>query len=193
MLLLVGLGNPGTRYAGNRHNIGFMAVEAIARRYNIAPWRNAKHSLTARGDLYRQQAVLVKPETYMNESGRAVVETAQFFKIRREDIFVFHDEIELPFGKVRVKVGGSDAGHNGLRSITEHIGPQYKRVRLGVGRPLAKHLVESYVLGDFSLHERPLVQLLCEVVADNMPLLVEHQDSSFQNKIHLAMESHGLR
>ena len=192
MRLLVGLGNPGPRYAGNRHNIGFMALEAIAKRHGIGPWRRRFQGVTAEGPIGGERALLLLPGTFMNESGRAVAEAARFNKLPPVDVTVFHDEIELPPGKVRVKVGGGNAGHNGLRSITEHIGNDYRRVRIGVGHPGAKELVYNYVLGDFAKSERPWVEALIDILADNADLIVRGEDSSFANKVHLAMVAKGF-
>ncbi len=135
MHLFVGLGNPGSKYAHNRHNIGFMAVDEIARRHGFAPWRRRFQGMTSEGTLDHEKVVLLRPETFMNESGRAVQEAANFFKLAAGDIVVFQDELELPPAKLRVKVGGGIAGHNGLRSISAHIGNDYRRVRLGIGHP----------------------------------------------------------
>ena len=192
MLLFVGLGNPGTRYARNRHNIGFTAVDEIARRHGFSPWRRRFQGEAAEGTLASERAILLKPTTYMNDSGRAVQEAANFFKIGASDVTVFQDELELPPAKVRVKVGGGIAGHNGLRSVTSHIGNDYRRVRLGIGHPGVKELVHAYVLSDFFGEERPWVAALCEAVAENAPLLVTRHDSSFQNKVHLVMQGKGF-
>jgi peptidyl-tRNA hydrolase, PTH1 family len=192
MLLLVGLGNPGARYTGNRHNIGFMVVEEIAKRHGIGPWRRRFQGVACEGPIGGERVLLLLPGTYMNESGRAVAEAAQFYKLVPGAISVFHDEIELPPGKVRVKVGGGIAGHNGLRSISEHIGNDYRRVRIGVGHPGHKDLVEHYVLSDFAKSERPWVEALTGILADNAELLVRGQDASFQNKAHLAMVAKGF-
>jgi PTH1 family peptidyl-tRNA hydrolase len=192
MRLFVGLGNPGTKYQGNRHNIGFMVVDDIARRHGFAPWRRRFQGETSEGTLDGERVILLKPSTYMNESGRAVSEAANFFKIGIGDIVVFHDEIELPPAKVRVKVGGGIAGHNGLRSISAHVGNDYRRVRLGVGHPGVKELVHIHVLNDFAKAERPWVEALCDAVTDNAALLVSDKDSSFQNKVHLAMQAKGF-
>jgi PTH1 family peptidyl-tRNA hydrolase len=192
MLLFVGLGNPGERYAGNRHNIGFMAVQAIAKRYDIAPWRRKFQGVAVEGTIAAEKLLLLLPGTFMNESGRAVAEAAHFYKLESGNVLVFHDEAELTPGKVRVKLGGGNAGHNGLRSITEHIGNDYRRVRLGVGHPGNKDLMEAYVLQDFTKSERPWVDALCEIVADNAGLLIEGKDSTFQNKVHLAMAAKGF-
>ncbi len=192
MLLLVGLGNPGARYVGNRHNIGFMAVEEIAKRHGIGPWRRRFQGVACEGPIEGERVLLLLPGTYMNESGRAVAEAAQFYKIPAGDITVFHDEIELPPAKVRVKVGGGIAGHNGLRSISEHVGNDYRRVRIGVGHPGQKDLVEHYVLSDFAKSERSWVEAVVGVLADNVDFLVRGEDASFQNKVHLGMVAKGF-
>jgi PTH1 family peptidyl-tRNA hydrolase len=192
MLLLVGLGNPGAKYAGNRHNIGFMAVAEIAKRHGIGPWRRRFQGVACEGPIGGERVLLLLPGTYMNESGRAVAEAAQFYKLLPGNITVFHDEIELPPGKFRVKVGGGIAGHNGLRSISEHIGNDYRRVRIGIGHPGHKDLVEHYVLSDFAKSERAWVEALTGILADNVDLLVRGEDPSFQNKVHLAMVAKGF-
>jgi len=192
LVLFVGLGNPGARYAGNRHNIGFMAVDAIARRHGIGPWRRRFQGVACEGPIGSQRALLLLPGTYMNESGRAVAEAAHFYKLGLTDIVVFHDELDLPPGKVRVKAGGGVAGHNGLRSISAHIGNDYRRVRIGIGHPGVKELVYPYVLSDFAKSERPWVEALCEVIADDAELLAKGEDASFQNKVHLAMDAKGF-
>ena len=192
MRLFVGLGNPGARYARNRHNIGFMAVDEIARRHAFAPWRRRFQGETSEGSLDGERVVLLRPTTFMNESGRAVQEAAGFFKLAPGEVTVFQDELELPPAKVRVKVGGGIAGHNGLRSISAHIGNDYRRVRLGIGHPGIKELVHGYVLSDFAKDERPWVQALCEAVAESAGLLTTDRDSTFQNKVHLAMQAKGF-
>jgi PTH1 family peptidyl-tRNA hydrolase len=192
MLLFVGLGNPGPKHASNRHNIGFMAVQAIARRHELSPWRRRFQGVAVEGNIAKERILLLLPGTYMNESGRAVGEAANFYKLDTGSIVVFHDEVDLAPAKVRVKVGGGVAGHNGLRSITAHIGNEYKRVRIGIGKPDVKELVPMHVLGDFAKSEWAWVEALCDVMAENAPLLVEDRDSSFQNKVHLAMEAKGF-
>jgi PTH1 family peptidyl-tRNA hydrolase len=192
MQLIVGLGNPGSGYAGNRHNIGFMAVDAIAKRHGLGPWRRRFQGVAAEGPLAGERVLLLLPGTYMNESGRAVAEAANFYKLGLPDIAVVHDEIDLAPGKVRVKTGGGNAGHNGLRSISSHIGNDYRRVRIGVGHPGDKDLVHGYVLSDFAKSERPWVEALCGVIADNAALLAKGEDASFQNKVHLAMQAKGF-
>ena len=192
MLLLVGLGNPGARYAGNRHNIGFMAVQEIAKRHGIGPWRRRFQGVACEGPLGGKRTLLLLPGTYMNESGRAVAEAMHFYKLSPADVVVFHDEIDLPPGKVRVKVGGGIAGHNGLRSISEHIGNDYRRVRIGVGHPGNKDLVQHYVLSDFAKSDRGWVETLIGVLAEDAELIARGQNASFQNKVHLAMVAKGF-
>jgi PTH1 family peptidyl-tRNA hydrolase len=192
MQLFVGLGNPGTKYARNRHNIGFLAVDQIARRHGFPPWRRRFQGETSEGSFDHERVILLKPTTYMNESGRAVQEAANFFKLGASEVTVFQDELELPPAKVRVKVGGGIAGHNGLRSISSHIGNDFRRVRLGIGHPGVKELVHSYVLADFARDEASWVTALCEAVADNAALLAAGRDSTFQNKVHLAMQAKGF-
>ena len=192
MLLFVGLGNPGTRYAGNRHNVGFMAVEQIARRHGFPPWRRRFQGVTTEGTIASERVLLLLPGTYMNESGRAVGEASHFLKLTLGDIVAFHDELDLPPAKLRVKTGGGNAGHNGLRSITAQVGNDYRRVRIGIGHPGEKDLVQPYVLSDFAKSERDWVAALCEVVADEAALLARGEDESFQNQVHLAMDAKGF-
>jgi PTH1 family peptidyl-tRNA hydrolase len=192
MRLFVGLGNPGSKYQGNRHNIGFMAVDDIARRHGFAPWRRRFQGETAEGTLDRERVILLKPTTYMNDSGRAVAEAANFFKLGQSDIVVFHDELDLPPAKLRIKTGGGHAGHNGLRSIAAHVGNDYHRVRLGIGHPGIKELVHAYVLSDFAKAERPWVEALCDAIADNAVLIATGKEGTFQNKVHLAMDAKGF-
>lgn len=192
MLLFVGLGNPGAKYAHNRHNVGFMIVDEIARRHGFAPWRRRFQGETAEGTLQRERVILLKPMTYMNDSGQAVQEASGFFKLALGGITVFHDEIELPPAKVRVKVGGGIAGHNGLRSVSAHVGNDYRRVRIGVGHPGIKELVHGHVLNDFAKAERPWVETLVEAIAEHAGLLATGQDATFQNKVHLAMQAKGF-
>ena len=192
MLLFVGLGNPGPEYVGNRHNIGFMVVQAIAKRHNIGPWRRRFQGVATEGPIGSERVLLLLPGTYMNESGRAVAEAAHFYKLGLGQIVVFHDEIDLAPAKVRVKTGGGVAGHNGLRSITAHVGNDYRRVRIGVGHPGVKERVHAHVLSDFAKSERGWVDALCDIIADNAELLAKGQDASFQNKVHLAMQAKGF-
>ncbi len=192
MLLFVGLGNPGRQYQRNRHNIGFMAVEEIARQHGFAPFRSRFQGRVSEGRIGNERAILLTPETYMNESGRSVQEAARFYKIELADIVVLHDELDLAPGKCRIKIGGGAAGHNGLRSIDAHMGQNYKRIRLGIGHPGDKAMVHSYVLNDFGKSEEGWVSALCDAVARNVALIAKGDDASFQNKVHLFMEAAGF-
>jgi PTH1 family peptidyl-tRNA hydrolase len=187
MRLIVGLGNPGPRYADNRHNIGFMAVDEIVRRYSFGPIKTKFHGAIAEGTVGTERVICLCPTTFMNESGRAVQAAMQFYKLSPEDITVIHDEIDLPLGKVKVKRGGGAGGHNGLRSIDAHIGPDYWRIRLGVGHPGIKEMVKNFVLMDFGKEERKLVDEINRVCAENLPLLFSADENKFMNKINLAL------
>ena len=192
MRLIVGLGNPGPRYARNRHNVGFMAAEAIARRYGFPAFRDRFKGELAEGAIAGAKRLLLRPQTFMNDSGESVLAAMSFYKIAPEDIVVIHDELDLRPGKVRVKRGGGNAGHNGLRSITAHVGNDYRRVRIGVGHPGVKDLVHGHVLGDFAKAERPWVEALTAAIADNAEILARGEDATFQNKVHLAMQAKGF-
>ncbi|MGE4220019.1 MAG: aminoacyl-tRNA hydrolase [Alphaproteobacteria bacterium] len=185
MLLLVGLGNPGPRYERNRHNIGFMAVDAIVRRHGFADWRGRFQGLAAEGTLGGSKVLALKPTTFMNESGRSVAEAARFFKLPPAAIAVIHDELDLALGKVRVKLGGGHAGHNGLRSIQAHLGPDYWRVRVGIGHPGDKDRVHGHVLGDFAKADEPLVGRLVDAIAEAAPLLASDGQNEFMSKVAL--------
>ncbi len=192
MFLFAGLGNPGPKYAGNRHNIGFMAVDAIVRRHRLSPWRRRFQGAVSEGEIAGEKVLALLPETFMNESGRAVAEAAKFYKIPLENIFVFHDELDLPPAKIRVKKGGGNAGHNGLRSITAQCGNDYWRVRLGIGHPGDKSLVHSYVLNDFGKAEREWVGAVNTACADFAPALIGGKAEDFQNRAHLFLEAQGF-
>ena len=192
MLLLAGLGNPGPRYAGNRHNIGFLAADAIHRRHRLAPWRRRFHGMAAEGEIAGEKVLILKPETFMNESGVAVQAAQHFYKLALGDVVVLHDEIDLAPAKVRVKTGGGNAGHNGLRSITAMCGNDYVRVRMGVGHPGQKELVEAYVLSDFAKDERSWVEAVCESVADASEFLAKGRPDEFQNRVHLSLHARGI-
>jgi PTH1 family peptidyl-tRNA hydrolase len=192
MHILVGLGNPGAQYAGNRHNIGFRAIEAVADAHRIGPFRTRFHGQAAEGVIEGERVLLLKPTTFMNERGRSTGEALRFYKAGLDRLTVFHDELDLAPAKLRVKVGGGNAGHNGLRSISALCGNNYRRVRLGIGHPGAKELVHGYVLSDFAKVERPWVAALCEVVARDIALLLRGEDAGFQNKVHLAMVAAGF-
>jgi PTH1 family peptidyl-tRNA hydrolase len=196
MKLIVGLGNPGEKYASNRHNIGFMAVDEIARGYGFGPWKKRFQGLAAEGQIGLEKCLLLKPSTYMNESGRSVGEAMRFYKLALGDVIVIHDEIDLDPGKIRVKTGGGNAGHNGLKSISAHIGNEYKRVRLGIGHPGEKALVANYVLQDFAKADKTWLTPLLEGVARGMARLVEGSDAGFlseaaRGRVRLAVKTDG--
>src|SRR5262249_49123600 len=192
MLLFAGLGNMGKAFSGHRHNAGFMAIDAIARGYRAPAFRSRFQGLLSEVELSGERVILLKPQTYMNESGRSAGEAARFYRIGTSGIVVFHDELDLPPGKVRVKQGGGNAGHNGLNSLTAHLGNDYRRVRIGIGHPGDKALVHHYVLSDFFKEEDPWREALCQAIAAHAPLLAEGKDAAFQSKIHQAMEKAGF-
>ncbi len=187
MRLWVGLGNPGAKHAGNRHNIGFMAVEAIASAHGFGPWRARFQGLAAEGVVGGEKVLLLKPQTYMNLSGQSVGEAARFLRVPLADLVVFHDEIDLAPARVRVKDGGGHAGHNGLRSIHAHLGDAYRRVRLGVGHPGHKDAVAGYVLHDFARAEQPWLDDLSRGIADGAPALAKGDAAGFLNAVALRL------
>jgi PTH1 family peptidyl-tRNA hydrolase len=189
--LFVGLGNPGIKYRFNRHNIGFLALGEIARRHKATPWRSRFQGETAETTMGGVKALLLKPETYMNDSGRAVEAACHFYKIAPADVVVFHDELDLPPAKLRVKLGGGNAGHNGLRSISACIGNDYWRVRLGIGHPGDRAFVHAYVLSDFPKAEQPWVEDLCRACADYSEHLATGGTAQFANKVDLEMKRRG--
>jgi PTH1 family peptidyl-tRNA hydrolase len=188
MKLLVGLGNPGSQYEGNRHNIGFMALDAIARAHGITQFRNKHAGSLAEGSIEGEKVILLKPQTFMNRSGDSVQQVAQFYKIAPSDIIVLYDELDLVAGKVRVKVGGGNGGHNGLRSIDPQIGLDYKRVRLGIGHP-GKEFVTHHVLGDFAKADQTWLDPLLDGIGKHVGLLLKGDDNGFMNKLALATKS----
>ncbi len=188
MLLIVGLGNPGAEYALNRHNVGFMAVDAIHRRHGFQPWRRRFQGETSEGRLAGEKVLLLKPQTYMNESGRAVQAAAAFYKLPGADIVVIHDEVDLAPGKTRMKTGGGAAGHNGLRSIDAAISDDYRRLRIGVGHPGVKEAVPHYVLHDFPKADRTWLEPLLDAIADNAALFADGKDATFANRLHAATQ-----
>ena len=183
MLLLVGLGNPGPSHAENRHNIGFMAIDRVVSRQRLGSYRSRFQGLLAEGLIDGTKVLAFKPMTYMNESGRSVGEIARFYKLNPSNIVVIHDEIDLKTGQLRIKSGGGHAGHNGLRSIDQHIGSDYRRMRIGVGHPGDKALVTSYLLGDFAKAERNWLERELDAVAEAIPLLVTSDHASFLTKV----------
>jgi PTH1 family peptidyl-tRNA hydrolase len=185
MRLFVGLGNPGAKYAGNRHNIGFMAVDRIAADHGFTPWRAKFQGEVSEGTLSGEKVILLKPGTFMNLSGQSVGEAMRFYKLAPADITVFHDELDLAPGKARVKTGGGHAGHNGLRSLHQHIGDAYHRVRLGIGHPGHKDAVSPYVLSDFAKVEREWLDDLLRGISDGAAALAAGDGPAFMNKVAL--------
>ena len=187
MRLLAGLGNPGRGYAHNRHNIGFLAADEIHRHYGLGPWRARFQGLVSEGEIGSERVVVMKPETFMNESGRSVAAAARFYKLAPPAIIVIHDEVDLPAGRIRVKQGGGAGGHNGLRSIDAHLGADYWRVRIGVGHPGQAELVRAYVLQDFAKEERPLMSKVVVAAVEALPLLLPGDANGFMNKVVVAV------
>jgi len=183
-LLIAGLGNPGDDYARHRHNAGFMAADAIAAEHGFGPWRKRFHGLVATGNIAGRPSLLLKPMTYMNESGRAVGEAMRYLKLPLEALVVIHDELDLAPGKIRVKTGGGDAGHNGLRSITATLGPEYRRLRIGIGHP-GKAAVLSWALRDFSKADREWLEPLLEAIAKSAGYFAKDDDPGFMNRVAL--------
>ena len=179
MKLFVGLGNPGAEYARHRHNVGFMALDRIAERHGLGPWKRRFHGLAADGVIGGRRVLLLKPQTYMNDSGQAVGEAQRFLKIAPADTYVFHDELDLAPAKLKLKTGGGNAGHNGLRSITAHVGNEYARVRIGIGHPGSKDLVTHYVLHDFAKADAVWLEPLLDAIADAAGRLAAGDDARF--------------
>ncbi len=190
MLVIAGLGNPGAQYAHHRHNVGFMAADAIARRHNFSPWTKKFSALVAEGRLGGDKVLLIKPQTMMNLSGQAVGEALRFYKLGTEDLIVLYDELDLAPGKVRVKKGGGAGGHNGIRSLDAHCGNGFRRVRIGIGHPGVKELVTRHVLGDFAKADQAWLEPLLDAIADASPMLVDGDDAGFMNKVSLAVKPH---
>lgn len=183
MKIFAGLGNPGPKYQNNRHNIGFMAVDAIHRKHPFGPWSKKFKAEISEGELDGEKVLLMKPQTFMNLSGEAVGEAMRFYKLTPADIIVFHDELDLPPAKVRVKTGGGHGGHNGIKSLDAHCGKDYRRVRLGIGHPGAKELVHAHVLGDFAKADQEWLDRLLDDIAINAPLLLKGDGSQFMNRL----------
>lgn len=183
MLIFAGLGNPGPKHARQRHNIGFMAVDEIIRRYDFSLRQSKHHAYVAEGMIGGEKILMLKPKTFMNESGRALGSAVRFHKLRPGAVTVLYDELDLAPGKVRVKMGGGHAGHNGIRSISSHIGQDFRRVRIGIGHPGDKKRVHSYVLSDFPKAEQAWVERTVDAVADALPLLIEGDDAGFMTRV----------
>ncbi|MGE0282940.1 MAG: aminoacyl-tRNA hydrolase [Rhizobiaceae bacterium] len=187
MYVIAGLGNPGSKYANNRHNVGFMAADAIARRHSFSPWSKKFQAEIAEGKLAGERVLLIKPQTFMNLSGQAVGEAMRFYKLEPSALTVLYDEIDLAAGKLRIKTGGGAGGHNGIRSLDQHLGPNYRRIRIGVGHPGVKELVHGHVLGDFAKSDKTWLDPLLDVIADNADMIVKADDSGLMNKVALAV------
>ena len=185
MMLLVGLGNPGQKYANNRHNIGFMAVDEIIRRHGLSGPRLKFQGEAYDGTIGSTKVLALKPLTFMNDSGQSVGEAMRFYKLEPQDVIVFYDEMDLEAGKLKVKTGGGTAGHNGIKSITRHIGAEFTRVRMGVGHPGEKHLVTSHVLKDFARSDNDWLEPLIDAIAEHVGILIEEDMSRFMTKVHL--------
>ncbi len=185
MLLLVGLGNPGAKYENNRHNVGFMAVDALHDRYGKGPYRSKFGGHLAEAEIGGEKVHLFKPATYMNASGRAVRGVTRFFKIKNKDVTVLYDELDLVSGKIRVKRGGGAAGHNGIRSISANIGPEFRRVRIGIGHPGDKDRVTGHVLGNFTKADRGWLNDMLMAIVQAAPVLVEGDDARFMSDVVL--------
>ena len=183
MIIIAGLGNPGPKYEKNRHNIGFMAVDEIARRWRFGPERAKFQSVVRDGEVDGTKVLLMKPQTFMNESGRAVGEAARFYKIKPSEVIVFHDEIDLAPGRFRMKTGGGAAGQNGIRSMISHLGADFRRGRMGVGHPGESHLVMPHVLGDFHKADLPWLDTMLSAVADALPFAVAGEDERYQGEV----------
>lgn len=181
--LLIGLGNPGSGYATNRHNVGFMLVNTIRGAYGFGRETSKFSGVLSEGNIDGRKVLTFKPMAYMNLSGDPAQRLMQFYKIPPENIIVFHDELDLPLAKIRVKIGGGNGGHNGLRSLDAHIGKEYKRVRIGIGHPGDKNLVSDYVLHDFAKAERPAIESLLGDMAKHLPLLLQGDDAGFMNRL----------
>ncbi|MBQ7413414.1 MAG: aminoacyl-tRNA hydrolase [Alphaproteobacteria bacterium] len=183
MLLLAGLGNPGSEYAQTRHNVGFMAVDELAHRYSFLPFKDKLKGQIATGSIDNQKIILLKPMTFMNLSGESVLAVCSFYKLKPADIIVFHDDMDLPVGKIKVKRGGSAGGHNGLKSIDSQIGPDYLRVRIGIGRPENKKDVVDWVLHPFMEADQKTIADIISQIAEYAPLLVAGNDQTFMNRL----------
>lgn len=186
MIIIAGLGNPGSQYAGNRHNIGFMAVDEIQRGKSFSPWARKFKSEISEGEIAGEKVLLMKPLTFMNLSGESVGEAMRFYKVPPANIICIHDELDLLPGRVRIKVGGGNGGHNGLKSLDAHCSKDYRRLRLGIGHPGDKNLVSNYVLSDFAKSERVWLDPLIDEIGSNVEMLVKGEDSQLMNRLALA-------
>ncbi len=190
-VLLIGLGNPGKKYAHNRHNAGFMAIDAVRARYRFSEPTQKFNGFLSEGSVEGQRVLAFCPLSFMNLSGQPAGELARFYKIPPEQITVFHDELDLPLGKIRVKRGGGHGGHNGLKSLDAHVGAEYQRVRIGIGHPGDKNLVHAYVLNDYAKEEWPQAEKTFGAIAEHLPLLLTGDEAGFMNKLSLDKKENG--
>ncbi|GAA5109427.1 aminoacyl-tRNA hydrolase [Bartonella jaculi] len=193
MWLIAGLGNPGSQYQNNRHNIGFMAVDAIYQFFSFSPWSKKFQAEISNGLINGEKTLLIKPQTFMNLSGQAIGEALRFYKLDLKNLIIIYDELDLPLGKVRIKIGGGSNGHNGIKSIDAHCGTNYYRIRLGIGHPGSKELVHQHVLGNFTKSDQECLPPLLEAIAKNIALLIKGDGSLFMNEISQAMKNKDLR
>ncbi|MCZ2328716.1 aminoacyl-tRNA hydrolase [Bartonella sp. F02] len=189
MLLIAGLGNPGLHYQNNRHNIGFMAIDVLHQFFSFPLWSKKFQAETSQSLIHGEKVLLIKPQTFMNLSGQAINEALRFYKLDLNNLIVIHDELDLPTGKVRIKTGGGSNGHNGIKSISTHCGDNYRRIRLGIGRPSSKELVHQHVLGNFTQSDQEWLSPLLSTIAHNIAALIEGDNNHFMNKISLAMKN----
>ncbi|ATP12667.1 peptidyl-tRNA hydrolase [Bartonella henselae] len=193
MWLIAGLGNPGLQYQNNRHNIGFMAIDAIYQSFSFSPWSKKFQAEISTGLINGKKTFLLKPQTFMNLSGQAIGEALRFYKLDLKNFIVIYDELDLPPGRVRVKIGGGNNGHNGIKSIDAHCGTDYCRIRLGIGRPNSKELVYQHVLGNFTKSDQEWLPSLLEAIAKNIALLIKGNKCLFMNEISQAMKNKNLQ
>ncbi|WP_317993536.1 aminoacyl-tRNA hydrolase [Bartonella gliris] len=193
MWLIAGLGNPGSQYQNNRHNIGFMAVDAIYQSFSFSPWSKKFQAEISNGLINGEKTLLIKPQTFMNLSGQAIGEALRFYKLDLKNLIIIHDELDLPLGGVRIKIGGGSNGHNGIKSIDAHCGTDYCRIRLGIGHPGSKELVHQHVLGNFTKSDQEWLPLLLDAIAKNIALLIKGDTSLFMHKILQATKNKDLR
>ncbi|MCZ2158376.1 aminoacyl-tRNA hydrolase [Bartonella sp. 220] len=189
MWLIAGLGNPGSQYRNNRHNIGFMAVDAIYQTFSFSPWSKKFQAKISNGFINDEKTFLIKPQTFMNLSGQAIGEALRFYKLDLKNLIVIYDELDLPPGKVRVKIGGGNNGHNGIKSIDTHCGTDYYRIRLGIGRPHSKELVHQHVLGNFTKSDQEWLPPLLEAIAKSITLFIKGDQCLFMNEIAQAIKN----
>ncbi|WP_455465661.1 aminoacyl-tRNA hydrolase [Bartonella sp. B39] len=193
MWLIAGLGNPGLQYQNNRHNIGFMAVDAIYQLFSFSPWSKKFQAEISNGFINGEKTLLIKPQTFMNLSGQAIGEALRFYKLDLKNLIIIYDELDLPLGKVRIKIGGGSNGHNGIKSIDAHCGTDYYRIRLGIGRPNSKELVHQHVLGNFTKSDQESLPPLLDAIAKNITLLLKGEEDLFMNKISQATKNKDFR